>query len=120
MGSHGGHMRSIALLAGVVWMTGCATATGSTGGRSAGAPLTGQALFESYRYRPTTPAAMPRAIPDESDEAPAVVAEAPKRAAPVSPPPSRERRAEPKRSVQPASGPGVSRDARETVLATAR
>ena len=97
-------MRNIALLAGLVWMTGCATG-------SAGAPLGGQALFESYRYRPATPAAMPRAIPEE-DEVPATaIAEAPKREAPL--PKSASR-------VRKVSTPVVSKDARETVLSTAR
>jgi cell wall-associated NlpC family hydrolase len=106
-------MRNIALLAGMVWMTGCATG-------SAGAPLGGQVLFDSFRYRPATPAAMPRAIPEVDEEPKAAIAEAPKRAAPAPKAPSRARRAEPKKRAQPVSHPGVSRDARETVLATAR
>jgi cell wall-associated NlpC family hydrolase len=111
-------MRNIALLAGLVWMTGCATG-------SAGAPLGGQVLFDSYRYRPATPAAMPRAIPEEEEkEAPATaIAEAPKREvpSPKSPPKSVSRapKAE-KRRPQPVSHPGVPKDARETVLSTAR
>jgi len=105
-------MRNIALLAGLVWMTGCATG-------SAGAPLGGQLLFESYRYRPATPAAMPRAIP-EADEAPATaIAEAPKRARPAPKSVSRAPKAE-KRRPQPVSNPVVSKDARERVLSTAR
>jgi peptidoglycan DL-endopeptidase CwlO len=109
-------MRTIVLLAGLVWITGCATG-------KAGAPLGGQALFESYRYRPATPAAMPRAIP-EADEEPTqskpVLAEAPKREAPAAKSPPRVKRPEPKKRVQTVSRPVVSRDARETVLATAR
>jgi cell wall-associated NlpC family hydrolase len=109
-------MRTIVLLAGLVWMTGCATG-------KAGAPLGGQVLFDSYRYRPATPAAMPRAIP-ESDEASTpsrpALAEAPKREAPVAKSAPRVKRPEPKRRVETVSRPGVSRDARETVLATAR
>jgi len=109
-------MRNIALLAGLVWMTGCATG-------SAGAPLGGQVLFESYRYRPATPAAMPRAIPEEA-EAPApgtAIAEAPKREAPKPkfPSVSRAPKAE-KRRPQPVSNPVVPKDARERVLSTAR
>ncbi len=101
-------MRNIVLLAGLVWMTGCATG-------SAGAPLGGQALFNSYRYRPTTPAAMPRAIPSKP-----VLAEAPKREAPTAKSAPRVKRPEPRKHVESVSRPGVSRDARETVLATAR
>ncbi|HYH94846.1 CHAP domain-containing protein [Hyalangium sp.] len=106
-------MRNIALLAGMVWMTGCATG-------SAGAPLGGQVLFDSFRYRPVTPAAMPRAIPEVDEEPQAAIAQAPKREAPAPKAPSRAPRAEPKKRAQPVSRPRVSRDARETVLATAR
>jgi cell wall-associated NlpC family hydrolase len=109
-------MRTIVLLAGLVWMTGCASG-------KAGAPLGGQALFDSYRYRPATPAAMPRAIP-ESEEASTqsrpALAETPKREVPVAKSAPRVKRPEPKRRVETVSRPGVSRDARETVLATAR
>src|SRR5690349_18167883 len=105
-------MRNIALLAGLVWMTGCAT--GSTG-----APLGGQVLFESYRYRPATPAAMPRAIPDEEEAPTPALAEAPKRGAPAPTSVSRAPKPE-KRRTQPVSNPVVSKDARETVLSTAR
>jgi peptidoglycan DL-endopeptidase CwlO len=97
-------MRNIALLAGLVWMTGCATGT-------ARAPLGGQARFESYRYRPATPAAMPRAIPAEDEATASAVAQAPKLAAPKPKPASR---------AQKASNPSVTKDARETVLSTAR
>jgi cell wall-associated NlpC family hydrolase len=105
-------MRNIALLAGLVWMTGCATG-------SARAPLGGQLLFESYRYRPATPAAMPRPIPEENEAPSTAIAEAPKRNAP--PPKSTARAPKPeKRRAQPVSNPVLSKDARETVLSTAR
>ncbi|WP_224246194.1 CHAP domain-containing protein [Hyalangium gracile] len=119
-------MRLFALLAGMVWMTGCAT--GATG-----APLGGQLAFENLRYRPATPAAMPRGIPDEPEEAPPAVAEAPPPAEPrpavakrPTPPPSkkapasREARTEPKKRAQPVSRPVANRDGRELVVATAR
>lgn len=109
-------MRNIALLAGLVWMTGCAAG-------KAGAPLGGQVLFDSYRYRPATPAAMPRAIPDadeESTKSKPALAEAPKRQVPAAKSPPRVKRPAPKRRVAAVSRPGVSRDARETVIATAR
>jgi peptidoglycan DL-endopeptidase CwlO len=96
-------MRYIALLAGLVGVTGCATGT-------AGAPLGGQMAFESLRYRPATPAAMPRGIPT-------VVAQEP---APESKSAPRVARPEPKKRAQPVSRPVVPRDARETVLVTAR
>ncbi|MFL5350220.1 MAG: CHAP domain-containing protein [Hyalangium sp.] len=54
-------MRFVALLAGMVWMTGCAT--GATG-----VPLGGRLTFENLRYQPATPAAMPRPIPDEVED----------------------------------------------------
>jgi cell wall-associated NlpC family hydrolase len=109
-------MRNIVLLAGLVWMTGCTTG-------KAGAPLGGQVLFDSYRYRPATPAAMPRPIPEADEEAaqskPAL-AKAPKREAPAGKGSPRVKRPEPKKRVETVSRPGVSQDARETVLATAR
>jgi cell wall-associated NlpC family hydrolase len=93
-------MRLIALLAGMVWMTGCATGT-------SGMPLGGVAGYENLRYRPTTPAAMPRAIPEPVQESETEVAEAPARA-------------EPKRRAQPVSRTVAPKNARETVLAAAR
>lgn len=109
-------MKNIALLAGLLWLTGCATGT-------ARAPLGGQMLFESYRYRPTTPAASPRPIPDEEEESSTAVAEtaAPERSTPkpTSKPVARVSKPE-KRRTQPVSHPVVSKDAREAVLSTAR
>jgi hypothetical protein len=109
-------MRNIALLAGLVWMTGCATG-------KVGAPLGGQVLFDSYRYRPAIPAAMPRAIPDadeESTQSRPALAQAPKRQAPVAKSAPRVKRPERRKRVETVSRPGVPRGARETVLATAR
>jgi peptidoglycan DL-endopeptidase CwlO len=100
-------MRFIALLAGMVWMTGCATG-------AAGAPLGGELAYENLRYRPATPEAMPRAIP-EAEEAEEAVAEAPKRTEPRSTVAKRNTR-----TVKPVSRPVVSKNARETVIATAR
>lgn len=117
-------MRLAVLLVGVLWMTGCAT----------GAPLGGRMAFEGLRYRPATPAAMPRAIPPEVEEAPAsepALAQAPVRPAPrstevkpkapaSSKPAPRVARPAPKRPVVPVARPVAPKDARETVLATAR
>ncbi|MDY7231654.1 CHAP domain-containing protein [Hyalangium rubrum] len=124
-------MRYIALLAGMVWMTGCAT--------GAPPPMGGRMAFEAMRYRPATPSAMPRDIPPEREEpavavvqTPPAPAPAPAEARPVvakreesaapapTPATSRAQRPEPKKRAQPAPRPVVSRDARETVLATAR
>jgi cell wall-associated NlpC family hydrolase len=116
-------MRFVALLAGMVCMAGCAT--GATG-----APLGGQLSYENLSYRPATPAAMPRPIPDEVEESEPAVAEAPSRSEPRTPGAKRETpasrsaprvsRSEPKKRAQPVSHPVVSRNARETVVATAR
>ncbi|WP_224366561.1 CHAP domain-containing protein [Hyalangium versicolor] len=120
-------MRFIALLAGMVWMTGCAT--GATG-----APLGGRMAYENFRYRPATPAAMPRGIPDEDtqDESEEAIAEASpstdhrttvdaaRRQASPATATSRESRANSKKRAKPTPRPAPARDARETVLATAR
>ena len=53
-------------------MTGCATG-------ASGAPMGGRMLLESYRYRPATPAAMPRAIPEALEESTPTVVQAPAR-----------------------------------------
>ena len=118
-------MRFVALLAGMVWMTGCATGT-------AGVPLGGQLAFENLRYRPATPEAMPRPIPDEveADPSESAVAEAPsrpeprtavaKRETPASRSAPRASRSESKKRVQPVSHSVAPRDARELVLTTAR
>lgn len=100
-------MRLIALLAGMVWMTGCATGT-------AGAPMIGELAYENLRYRPSTPEAMPRPIP-EADESEDAVAKAPPRAESRSPVTRRATR-----SVKPVSRTAAPKNARETVLATAR
>lgn len=109
-------MRNIALLVGLVWLTGCATG-------AARAPLGGQMLFESYRYRPATPAASPRPIPEseenEDEAPPTAIAEAPKREASKPKAPPRVAKPE-KRRTQPVSNPSASKDAREMVLSTAR
>ncbi|MBN1205320.1 MAG: CHAP domain-containing protein [Myxococcaceae bacterium] len=125
-------MRHVALLAGMVWMTGCAT--GAAG--APGAPLGGRMAFESLRYRPSTPAAMPRAIPAEHEARESTVAQAPSRPAPrpaavkrqvsATKAPARVARAKskpksvPKKRPQPVSHPAVSQNPREQVLATAR
>jgi hypothetical protein len=80
--------------------------------------------FEGMRYRPATPAAMPRAIPEavEAPEAESVIVQAPPVKAtprPAAPAVTRVQRPEPKKSPQPAPRPG-KKDAREMVLATAR
>jgi peptidoglycan DL-endopeptidase CwlO len=106
-------MRLISLVAGVLWMTGCAT----------GGPLGGQMAFEGMRYRPLTPSAAPRDIPEEVETPAPALAEAPAaeetRRAPAPLPSPRTARAPPKKKALPAST-GVSPTARETVLATAR
>jgi peptidoglycan DL-endopeptidase CwlO len=115
-------MRYVALLAGLVWMTGCATGAGG----ATGAPLGSRMSFEAMRYRPSTPAAMPRAIPPEPEVSRPAVAQAPARTseakpeAPAAKAEPRVQRPQAKKRSQPASRPVVSRDARETVLATAR
>jgi cell wall-associated NlpC family hydrolase len=91
--------------------------------------------FESLRYRPTTPAAMPRGIPAEPESSESALAQTPprptpppstvKREAPAAKAPARVARAEPKsapkKRAQPVSRPVVvSRDPRERVLVTAR
>lgn len=115
-------MRNIVLLAGLVGLTGCVTG-------SAGAPLGGQVLFESYRYRPATPAAMPRAIPEAvavaaaAAEPKAAAAVEPKAAlarAPQAPSVPRVKRPKPKRPVERVPRTVEARDAREVLLATAR
>ena len=63
-------MRFVALLAGLVCMTGCAS----------GMPMGGRVAFENMRYRPATPASAPRPIPEpiEAPEpSPAVVTGSP-------------------------------------------
>jgi cell wall-associated NlpC family hydrolase len=116
-------MRYIALLAGLVWMTGCAT----------GAPMGGRVAFESMRYRPATPASTPRAIPEEAEapQSEKVIVQAPpaqpaprpaveKRPEAAAPVVTRVQRPEPKKRVQPAPRPVAGKDGREAVLATAR
>src|SRR5262245_38346641 len=108
-------MRLIALLAGMVLTTGCATG-------AVGAPLGGELAYENLRYRPATPEAMPRAIP-EAEESEEAVTEAPASAEPRSPVARRETRSgtpSSKKRVQPVSRPVASKDAREKVVATAR
>jgi cell wall-associated NlpC family hydrolase len=119
-------MRYVALMAGLVWMTGCAS--GASG--SMRPPLGGRMTFDGMRYRPSTPEAMPRGIPtqDEDEESPPAVAQAParspdapvKKEAPAAKGSPRVQRPDPKKRSQPAARPVVSREARETVLATAR
>ena len=109
-------MRFITLLAGMVCMTGCATGT----------PMGSLVDLEDMGYTPATPAAMARAIPEpiEAPRPAPVVARSPAAPAP-SPSPAVAKRPQPaptkpKKSVQPAPRPAVKKDARETVLATAR
>ncbi len=87
------------LLAMCVWMTGCATGATS-------APMGGRMTFEAMRYRPATPASMPRAVPPEVDSPkPTAVAKAPA----------------PKKDSRSVARPAVaSQNTREKVLATAR
>jgi cell wall-associated NlpC family hydrolase len=117
-------MRFVALLAGLVCMTGCAS----------GMPMGGRVGFESMRYRPATPAATTRPIPEpvEAPEPSSALAEAPGVRAPPSAPVVAKRpetaapkapqakRPEPKKPAAPAPRTGGKKDARETVLATAR
>lgn len=120
-------MRFFVLLAALVWMTGCAT--------SAHMPLGGRMAFNAMRYRPATPSAMPRGIPEEREETAPAVAQAPvapapasgaprpavaKREKPAAPVASQVKRSAPKKRSTPAARPVVARDAREMVLATAR
>ncbi|SEM12880.1 CHAP domain-containing protein [Stigmatella aurantiaca] len=107
-------MRLISLVAGMLWMTGCAT----------GGPLGGQMAFEGLRYRPLTPSAAPRDIPDEVEPSEPALAQAPAAESPRVPvsapkPAPRVARTAAKKKAAPAS-PRVSASARETVLATAR
>ncbi|MDC0707043.1 CHAP domain-containing protein [Stigmatella sp. ncwal1] len=108
-------MKCFALVAGVLWMTGCAT----------GGPMGGQMAFEGLRYRPLTPSAAPRDIPEEAESpAPALAqgpVEKPSRspASPASKPAPRVARAPAKKPASPARSE-VSPSARDTVLATAR
>jgi cell wall-associated NlpC family hydrolase len=89
--------------------------------------------FEGMRYRPATPAAMPRPIPEpvEAPEPTPVVVQAPgvrappapavvKRPEPAPAKAPQVKRPEPKKRTEPAPRPGVKKDAREAVLATAR
>jgi cell wall-associated NlpC family hydrolase len=89
--------------------------------------------FEAMQYRPATPAAMPRPIPEEL-EAPRpapLVAQAPavqpqprpatvKRQEPAAPATARVQRPEPKKRPQQAPRPAVAKDGRAAVLAAAR
>ncbi len=90
-------MRLCALLAAVV-MTGCAT----------GAPLGFRVAASGLRYRPATPASMPREVP-ASD---AVVVSAPK-----APKPARDSREVARAPGKPGSGPGSKKKAPVTVAA---
>jgi peptidoglycan DL-endopeptidase CwlO len=104
-------MRLISLVAGMLWMTGCAT----------GGPLGGQMAFEGLRYRPLTPSSAPRDIPEEVEPSEPALAQAPTPGSPRAPaakPAPRVVRTAPKKKAAPA--PRVNASARETVLATAR
>ncbi|SES96594.1 CHAP domain-containing protein [Stigmatella erecta] len=107
-------MRLISLVAGMLWMTGCAT----------GGPLGGQMAFEGLRYRPLTPSAAPRDIPEEVEPSEPALAQAPAAESPRAPasapkPAPRGARTPSKKKAASASPRGAA-SARETVLATAR
>jgi peptidoglycan DL-endopeptidase CwlO len=107
-------MRLIALVTGMLWMTGCAT----------GGPLGGQMAFEGLRYRPLTPASAPRDIPEEVEPSEPALAQAPapaspRTSAPAPKPAPRVARPAPKKKAAAPSPRGAA-SARETVLATAR
>ncbi len=105
-------MRFVALLAGWVCLTGCVS----------GPPLGGRMALEGMRYRPATPAAMPRPVPEapvpppEVEPRPTVV----KRQEPAVPVATRVQRPEPKKRSQPAPRPVAAKEGRAAVISTAR
>ncbi|WP_037584413.1 CHAP domain-containing protein, partial [Stigmatella aurantiaca] len=98
-----------------------------------GGPMGGQMAFEGLRYRPLTPAAAPRDIPEETESPEPAIAQAPvaePSRSPASPagaarkpssskPTPRVARAPAKKPAAPARSEGTL-SARDTVLATAR